>query len=185
MIRRLNDSRAPLVAGTFVLGVLLASAATSAHAATPRAAAMPLTKPARPHASARTGGPIKEEIVIAASPDRVYDALLDSTQFAEFTHMPAAIDRKTGGAFTCFNGMIEGRNVELVEDKRIVQAWRAASWPPGVFSIVRFELVPEGAGTRLTMTHSNYEEGEPRASLERGWPAHYWEPLKKYLAPTQ
>ena len=166
-----------MLAHSIRLGValLLAAATTTpskpgpAHAAT--------------HAAARSG-PIREEVVIAATPDRVYDALLDSTQFAEFTRMPAQIDRKTGGAFTCFNGMIEGRNVELVQDKRIVQAWRAASWPAGVFSIVRFELAAEGDGTRLTMTHSNYEEGEPRASLEKGWPAHYWEPLKKYLAPA-
>ena len=162
---------------SLVAAILLAAAAPT----TPATGHAPAHTTTR--AAARTG-PIREEIVFTAPPDRVYDALLDSTQFAEFTHMSAAIDRKTGGAFTCFNGMIEGRNVELVQDRRIVQAWRAASWPAGVFSIVRFELVPEGAGTRLKMTHSNYEEGEPRHSLEIGWPAHYWEPLKKYLAPA-
>lgn len=47
MIRRLNHSRAHLAAGAvaLVLGTLLVGAATSSHAATPKAAAMPLTKP--------------------------------------------------------------------------------------------------------------------------------------------
>ena len=165
-----------------VQSISLAAALVLA-ATAPQPGSMPHA-PGRPAHVTTRSGPIKEEIVFAATPDRVYDALLDSTQFAEFTHMSAEIDRKTGGAFRCFNGMIEGRNIELVQDTRIVQAWRAASWPAGVFSIVRFELSAEGAGTRLKMTHSNYEEGEPRHSLEIGWPAHYWTPLKQYLAPT-
>src|SRR5207244_7435198 len=130
---------------------------SAAAATVPAAKAMPHAPTmahAKTHASTRTG-PIHQEVVFAVPPDRVYDALLDSTQFADFTHMPAEIDRKTGGAFRCFGGMIEGRNIELVENRRIVQAWRVAAWPPGVFSVARFELAPEGAGTRLVLTHSN------------------------------
>ena len=47
-----------------------------------------------------------------------------------------------GGAFTTFGKLIEGRNIELVPNQRIVQAWRPASWEPGLYSIVRFELKP-------------------------------------------
>jgi uncharacterized protein YndB with AHSA1/START domain len=170
-----------IAAVTLLLGGGVAPRA--ARAAAPATTAMPHARPkahAATRAVARTG-PIHQEVVFAVSPDRVYDALLDSTQFAEFTHMPAAIDRKTGGAFQCFGGMIEGRNIELVTNQRIVQAWRVASWPPGVFSVVRFELTPEGTGTRVVLTHSNYEEGEGRATLDSGWPEHYWEPMKQYL----
>ena len=170
-----------IVAFSLLLAGGVASRAVGATA--PATTAMPHARPkahAATHAAARTG-PIHQEVVFAVSPDRVYDALLDSTQFAEFTHMPAVIDRKTGGAFQCFGGMIEGRNIELVTNQRIVQAWRVATWPPGVFSVVRFELMPEGTGTRLVLTHSNYEEGEARASLDSGWPERYWEPMKQYL----
>jgi uncharacterized protein YndB with AHSA1/START domain len=137
--------------------------------------------PAKPGAASRTGA-IHQEIVLPVPPSRVYEALLDSTQFGAVTGMRAEIDRTTGGAFRTFNGMIEGRNVELVPDQRIVQAWRPHDWPAGVFSIVRFVLTPEGTGTRLVLTHSNFEEGEPRASLVKGWTEHYMEPLKKYFA---
>jgi len=178
MERRVTWGKIALGIALFAIHGSPGAAATATTAKAPSRAAM---KPhAASHAAARTG-PIHQEIMFAVPPDRVYDALLDSTQFSEFTHMPAEIDRKTGGAFRCFGGIIEGRNIELVQDQRIVQAWRVASWPPGVFSVVRFELTPEGTGTRLVLTHSNYEEGEPRASLDSGWPERYWDPMKKYL----
>jgi activator of HSP90 ATPase len=37
-----------------------------------------------------------------ASPQRIYEALLDSKQFAAFSGMPAEIDAKAGGAFSMF-----------------------------------------------------------------------------------
>ena len=117
-----------------------------------------------------------------ASPTRVYDALLDSRQFSEFTGGAAAqINRDPGGAFSCFGGMITGRNVELVPDQRIVQAWRVGNWPEGVYSIVSFELKAQGANTLLTLRHVGFPErtGE---HLESGWGKMYWEPLQKHLA---
>ncbi|MGO9254974.1 MAG: SRPBCC domain-containing protein [Bryobacteraceae bacterium] len=42
---------------------------------------------------------------------------------------------------------------ELAPNQRIVQAWRPASWPAGVYSIVRFELVARGSGTRIVFDH--------------------------------
>src|SRR5258707_9487103 len=85
--------------------------------------------------------PIHQEIVFLASPKRVYDALLDARQFSQFSGgAPAEIDRKAGGSFSYFGGMISGRNIELKPNQRIVQAWRAGNWPEGVYSVVRFEL---------------------------------------------
>lgn len=42
---------------------------------------------------------LHQEIEIQASSQRIYDALLDSKQFAAFTGLPAEIDAKAGGAF--------------------------------------------------------------------------------------
>src|SRR5271170_736943 len=43
---------------------------------------------------------LHQEVAFKASPQRLYDLLLDSSRFAAFTGMPAEIDRKPGGAFT-------------------------------------------------------------------------------------
>jgi activator of HSP90 ATPase len=129
---------------------------------------------------------IRQEVDIKASPQRVYDTLLDDKRFSAFTAAPAEIDPKPGGTFSCFGGVITGRNIELLPNQRIVQAWRVAVWPEGFYSIVKFELQPQGLQTRLVLDHVGFPE-EMRAHLngedaEGGWHRRYWEPLKKYLA---
>ncbi len=124
---------------------------------------------------------LHQEIELKGSPQRIYDVLLDSKQFAAFTGMPAEIDSKAGGAFSMFSGMIVGRNVELVPNQRIVQAWRPTHWDPGVYSIVKFELKPQASITLLVLDHTGFPEGS-YDSLSSGWNSHYWEPLKKSLA---
>lgn len=129
---------------------------------------------------------IRQEVHIKASPDRVYEALLDARRFSAFTGAPAEIDPTSGGAFSCFGGIITGRNVELLSNRRIVQAWRVSMWPEGHYSIVKFELQPQGSQTLLVMDHVGFPP-EMRAHLngehaDGGWQRQYWEPLKKYLA---
>jgi uncharacterized protein YndB with AHSA1/START domain len=125
--------------------------------------------------------PILQEIVIKASPERVYAALTDSKQFSAFTGgAPAEINGAAGGAFSCFGGKIVGRNIELVANQRVVQAWRAGNWPDGLYSIVRFELARQGADTKLVFDHVGFPPDQ-RPHLEGGWNMMYWEPLKKYL----
>jgi activator of HSP90 ATPase len=124
---------------------------------------------------------LHQEIEIQAALHRVYEALLDSQQFAAFTGMHAQISRDAGGAFTTFGGLIEGRNVELVPDRRIVQAWRPADWEPGVYSLVKFELKEKHSQTEVILDHTGFPEGSFR-HLDSGWYLRYWEPLRKYLA---
>jgi activator of HSP90 ATPase len=123
---------------------------------------------------------IHQEVTINASPQRVYDALTQGERFSKMTGAPAEIEGKEGGRFSCFGGMITGRNVELATGQRVVQAWRAGNWEPGVYSMARFELKPEGSGTRLVFDHTGYppDQGE---HLAKGWEANYWEPLRKAL----
>ena len=129
--------------------------------------------------------PIHKEVDFRASPQRVYDALLDAKKFSAFTGSTADIHNEAGGAFSCFDGIITGRNVELVPGRRIVQAWRVRFWPEGVYSLVTFELQAQGSGTRLAMKHVGFPD-EMRAQLngempEGGWNRQYLDPLQKYL----
>ena len=123
---------------------------------------------------------IHEEVDFKASPQRLYEALLDSKQFSAFSGRQAEINREVGGAFSLFNGHIVGRNLECVPNQRIVQAWRVVTWPEGVYSIVRFELKPKGPGTHLVFDHIGFPEGL-HDHLAEGWESNYWELLKKYF----
>jgi len=125
--------------------------------------------------------PIQQEVVLKTSQKRVYDVLLDAKQFSEFTGgAPAEISRDPGGAFSCFGGMITGRNIELIPNQRIVQAWRAGNWPEGIYSIVKLELTTQGPDVKISLHHAGFPEGNGE-HLESGWHKMYWEPLKRYL----
>jgi activator of HSP90 ATPase len=124
---------------------------------------------------------IRQEITFAAPPARVFRALTDAAEFARVTGAPAEIAAVDGGAFSCFGGHVVGRQIELQPGARIVQAWRPITWPAGVYSIARFELSADGAGTRLAFE----QEGVPEKAAEHidaGWKTMYWEPLAKFLA---
>ncbi len=130
---------------------------------------------------------LHQEIELSAPPEHIFHVLLDSKEFAAFTGMPATIDPAPGGAFNTFGGLIEGRNIEIIPNHRIVQAWRPTSWDSGVYSVVHFELKASGVpgasinGTTLVLDHTGFPQGD-FDHLDPGWHMRYWDPLKKYLA---
>jgi activator of HSP90 ATPase len=126
---------------------------------------------------------IRQVVTFRARPNDVYDALMTTREHAAFTGAPARISPKVGGTFTAWDGYIQGRNLELVRGKKIVQAWkpREENWPTEYYSTVTYELTAIPTGTRLTFTHSGVPI-EHAGPLARGWKDHYWAPLKTYLA---
>ena len=123
---------------------------------------------------------LREEEDFTVPPHRVYEALLDEKQFATFTGAPAKIDCREGGALTLFGGAIVARNVELVPDKRIVQAWRDTAWAAGIYSMLKFELAAKGAGTHMVLDQTGFPAGQ-FSDLDSGWHVHYLAPMKKFL----
>jgi uncharacterized protein YndB with AHSA1/START domain len=141
----------------------------------------------------RTAECIHQETDFKASRKRVYEALTDAALFDKVVQLSGVmqtmhlgdkaseISRDAGGAFAVFGGYITGRQVELVPNERIVQAWRTGSWPPGIYSIANFQLVERGSGTKIVFDHTGFPKGAAD-TLASGWKAHYWEPLQKLLA---
>jgi uncharacterized protein YndB with AHSA1/START domain len=123
---------------------------------------------------------IRQEITFAAAPAKLYEALMDSATHTKFTGAPAEIGRDAGDSWSAYGGKIHGRQVELVKDRRIVQTWRAGSWPEGKHSLVRFELAAEGNGTKVVLEHDAVSDDQVQ-HIEGGWNRMYWEPLRKYL----
>jgi activator of HSP90 ATPase len=123
---------------------------------------------------------------IDAAPQAVYDVLTDGRKFAAATAMPAKLSDREGDAFSLFDGRIEGRQIELVPGRRIVQAWRfgdrhPSPWEPGVYSIVRFTLIGQASSTRLTIDHGAVPP-EWHEHISSGYPDFYFRPLERYFA---
>lgn len=136
---------------------------------------------------------IHQERAFAAPPARVYGVLTDARQFQQVvllsdavrsgmvkTTPPAQIG-KEGETFTLFGGIIAGRQIELVPNVRIVQAWRPADWQAGIYSIARFQLAARSTGTQLIFDHTGFPKGQAQ-HLADGWNTNYWQPLEKYLS---
>ena len=154
--------------------------------------ALPLALPS-PEEISHSAEAIHQDVTFNATPARVYDALTDAKQFNRVVQLSAAaqsmavpnttvaISREPGGAFSAFGGHITGRQIELIPNQRIVQAWRAASWPVGAYSIARFDLSADGTATKLSFDHTGFPQGLADHLLA-GWKGNYWEPLAKFLA---
>ena len=136
---------------------------------------------------------IHQEVVFKASPARVYRVLTNARLFDKVVVLSGALQAmklqtshgtlsgREGDAFALFGGYITGRNIELTPGVRVIQAWRAGSWAPHIYSIVRFELVPNSGGTRLLFDQTGFPNAEA-TSLATGWQEHYWAPMAKVLA---
>jgi uncharacterized protein YndB with AHSA1/START domain len=117
------------------------------------------------------------ERFIAAAPDRVYGLLTSAEGWLRWQGTEASVDARPGGVVrvdVTGDGVAAGRFEELVPGRRVVFTW---GWegpdhpvPPGS-SRVEIDLVPEGRGTRLRLTHTVGAPGfGPK--VEAGW-RHY------------
>jgi activator of HSP90 ATPase len=121
-----------------------------------------------------------QRVTVNAPVQAIYDILMDSHKHSELTGSSAKVSRKVGGAFKVYDGYAYGKNVELVEGRRIVQTWRAQEdeWPEDHFSEIVFDLTPLGK-TKATIDFSHRRVPTPLVkNFKDGWRKYYWEPLK-------
>jgi uncharacterized protein YndB with AHSA1/START domain len=95
---------------------------------------------------------------IAAPPSAVFRYLTESELWARWQGESADLDPRPGGRFevTMAEGQIvEGEFVEVEPDRRVVVTWGWRGHPrmPGGTTTVEVELVPDGAGTLVRLTH--------------------------------
>jgi activator of HSP90 ATPase len=105
---------------------------------------------------------------------------MDSRKHSEFTGSQVSISRNAGGKFSVYGGDIEGINLALVPNQKIVQSWRHSDWPKGHYSKATFLLREISMGTRLTFTQIGVP-AEFYDDIRQGWHDYYWEPMKMML----
>jgi activator of HSP90 ATPase len=122
---------------------------------------------------------INQEVKIDASPHEVYEILMNQEKHSGLIDSDACIDPKVGGRFKIYNGYIEGKNIELVKDKKIVQDWKGDEdcWPENHYSRITILLEEISEGTRLVFTQEEMPE-ECYDNFYDGWFDNYWKPLQ-------
>jgi len=128
---------------------------------------------------------VEREIAIAASPETVWEFLVDPDKATRWMGQAASFDARPGGLYRVEvipGHTARGEFVELDPPSRLVYTW---GWEPGEkgdsavppgSSTVEIELVSDGDGTMLRFVHRDLPNTEQAQSHAHGWD-HYLERL--------
>jgi uncharacterized protein YndB with AHSA1/START domain len=129
---------------------------------------------------------VEREIAIAASPETVWELLVDPDLAIRWMGQVATLDVRPGGGYRVEvipGHTASGEFVEVDRPRRLVHTWGwegESGVPPGS-STVEYELVPNGDGTLLRFTHRDLPSAEAAESHAHGWD-HYLERLETAAA---
>lgn len=115
-------------------------------------------------------------------PNVLFDTYLDSKKHSAATKSKVSVSRRVGGKFSAFHGMLQGRNLAIVPNRMIVQAWRSLDWKrtePDSILILTFSKAPGGG--QIDLVHANIPD-HAFPGIRRGWPKYYWKPWNAYLS---
>jgi uncharacterized protein YndB with AHSA1/START domain len=123
------------------------------------------------------------EIHIAASPERVFQALIDPVQVVQWWGQEGiyrctqfAADVRVGGKWLNAGIGPDGGNFEIsgeyleVDPPRLLASTWIATWTGTAQTTVRWELIPKDGGTLVRICHSGFAAHPGLANSYRGWP---------------
>ena len=119
---------------------------------------------------------IKRYYKLNAEPRDVYNALTNKNILEIWTGEPAEMGTRAGTAFSLWDGSISGMNIELVENKLIVQQWFFGE--ENEDSIVTIKLHPDKKGTSVELLHTNIPD-EAFENISEGWDEDYFGALNE------
>jgi uncharacterized protein YndB with AHSA1/START domain len=122
-------------------------------------------------------------LTIDASPETVWEFLVDPEKLMRWKGINADLDPQPGGIFRCEvvpGKVARGEFVELDKPNRVVYTWGwdgSADVPPGSSTIV-IDLASDGDGTSLRFVHKDLPNAEAVTSHAQGWD-HYLPRLER------
>ena len=109
----------------------------------------------------------ENSVLVLAAPQVVFEALTDAGRLQHWFVSRAETDPRTGGSFkfgwefddAAQNGQQQGQFAEVIPGHKVSYSWEASP-APAPLTLVTFTLAPEGAGTRVSLTHTGFGAGE-------------------------
>ncbi|MFW6095232.1 MAG: SRPBCC domain-containing protein [Bacteroidota bacterium] len=115
---------------------------------------------------------------IKGTPEEVFTALTNPFTIELWTGYPAQMDENEGTEFSLWDGDIEGKNLEIKKNKKIVQEWYFGDQEEK--SIVTMELYKSGSGTRVKLIHTNIPD-IAYENMKTGWNEYYFGNLQRFF----
>jgi len=117
---------------------------------------------------------LKFKVKFRVPPNIIYEALTNQDMMIKYTQTPAVFEKTNGSNFFMYDKNIQGVNVELQENNKIVQKWKFSSWPDYAELTMVFK---ERAGNESTIfmhmknipKEDNTKRGIELKVIENGW----------------
>lgn len=127
---------------------------------------------------------IRVKFSIHAPAKAIYDAWLSSAEHTAMTGARATASRLVGGAFSAWDGYITGKNLLLLDSKKIVQSWRSSEFPEDAAdSVLSVQLSEKNGITEVDLEHKDIPPGQG-VQYQSGWIEFYANPMQKYFAKS-
>ncbi len=117
----------------------------------------------------------KKYFKLSASAADLYNALTNPAMIEIWTGEAAEMSTEPGSEFSLWDGEIVGRNIEFVQDQKIVQSWYFGE---DVESIVTIKLHLDKQGTNVEVHQTNIPD-EAYENIAEGWESDYFGSLSE------
>ncbi len=122
----------------------------------------------------------KKYYELPATPEEVYWALTNPLSIQLWSGAPAQMDTHPGSEFSLWNGDIVGKNLEFVENKKIVQHWYFDGEPDESIVTIKLHDGKKAGTTSVELIHTNIPDSEYDDFVE-GWTHNYFDALLEFF----
>jgi activator of HSP90 ATPase len=123
----------------------------------------------------------KKTFKINAEPSDIYSALTNPFTIELWSGYPAVMSDEPGSEFSMWEGDITGKNLEFVQDKKVVQEWFFGDQTEK--SVVTIEIKPDGENSLVTVEHTNIPDDD-YAEIAEGWREYYIGAIINFFNPN-
>lgn len=123
----------------------------------------------------------KKTFRINAEPSDVYSALTNAYTIELWSGYPAIMCTEPGTEFSLWEGDITGRNIEFIQDKKIVQEWDFGDQEEK--SVVTITISPDRDNSVVTVEHTNIPDDDFK-DISEGWRDYYIGAINDFFNPN-
>jgi activator of HSP90 ATPase len=123
----------------------------------------------------------KKTFKINAEPSDIYSALTNPHTIELWSGYKAEMSTEPGSEFSLWEGDITGRNIEFVQDRKVIQEWYFGDQPEE--SIVTITITPDRDKSLVTVEHTNIPDIE-FDNIAEGWREYYIDAIANFFNPN-
>jgi activator of HSP90 ATPase len=123
----------------------------------------------------------KKSFKIKAEPSDVYASLTNPYTIELWSGYQAQMSSEPGSEFSLWEGDITGRNLEFIQDKKLVQEWYFGDQIER--SIVTITISADRENSLVTVEQTNIPD-EDFSSISEGWRENYFEAISSFFNPN-